>query len=123
MVKYLFVYGILINKLDNFACKIKPAIAYGMKLSIHKTENIPAIIPTYDLCDYINGQAIKVCNPNKMTDLFNVCDQVAFGFNKKTIQVVIDNKKVDAYAYFPNEMSMYNEIDQHSYSEFKALNI
>ncbi|ARF12217.1 hypothetical protein Klosneuvirus_4_32 [Klosneuvirus KNV1] len=122
MVKYLFVYGILVDTLNNFACKINPAIAYGMKLTIHKTDNTPAIIPTYDLCDYVNGQVIKVCNPNKMTELFNICDQVAFGFNKKILQIMIGNKKVDAFAYFPNEMSMYDEIDQHSYSEYKASN-
>lgn len=121
MVKHLFVYGVLMNNLDNFACEIKPAITYGMKLAIHKNDKVPAIIPTYDLHDFVNGQVIKVCNPHKMTELFDVCDQVAFGFNKKIIQVMIGNKKVEAFAYFPIEMSMYDEIDQHSYSEYKAL--
>lgn len=123
MVKHLFVYGILMNNLDNYACKVTPAIAHGMKLMIHKNDKIPAIIPTYDLYDYVNGQATKVCNQNKMSELLLACDKFAFGFNQKIIQVMIDNKKVEAFAYFPNEMSMYDEIEQHSYLEYKTSKI
>lgn len=120
MIKYLFVYGILINNFTNLACKVKPAIAYGIKLAIHKIDLIPAIIPTYEIHDYVNGQAIKICNPNKIAELFEICDQIAFGFNKKIIQITVGDKKVEAYAYFPNEFSMYDEVEYHSYSEYKA---
>lgn len=121
MVKYLFVYGVLMNNLDNYACKTTPARAYGVKLTIHKTNQIPAIIPTYDLYDYVDGQAIKICNQNKMTELFSICDQVAMGFNKKIIQVVVDDKKVEAFAYFPNELSLYDDVGYHSFSDYKAV--
>lgn len=120
MVKHLFIYGVLLNSLNHYACKVQNATAYGMKLTIHKTLQIPSIITTYDLHDYVNGNTIKVCNPNKMSELLVLCDQIAFGFDKKIIQVNIGNKKVDAYAYFPQDMSMYEETDFHTYSEYKS---
>ena len=119
MIKYLFVYGVLLDNLNSYSCKTDQATAYGMKLTVHKINKIPAIIPTYDLHDYVNGQAVKVCNQNTMHDMLKLCDQIAYEFTKKIIQIMVNGKKKEAYAYFPKELSLYDEINCHSYAEYK----
>ena len=121
-MKYLFVYGKLINRFDDDACYVKNATTYGMKLGIHKTTQIPCIIPTYNLEDYVDGQIIKICKPETMTKVISIINQLASGFTKKTIQVNVEHKIKEAYVYMPNDLTMYDEITEHSYESYCSSN-
>jgi len=121
MVQYIFLYGVARNILnDNDCCSIRSAKAPGMKLAINDHKNIPTLSVTWDLYDYVLGDAVKICNDKKFIEIVQKLDSFAVGFSRKIIQVKINGKSkpVDAFAYFANDMKAYKEIDDHSYNEW-----